>query len=682
MLITSTISSDLMTPGFPPLVYAVQGEQYSRQITMHLYDGGLPWTVPGGVYIAMRYSKPDGTKGYYDTLPDGSRAWSASGNQVNIFVAPQMLAVPGFVTAQLEVSRNQSILASFSLRLKVEANPAAALQQSEDYVNWLKWMEDQLKQALKDAAASGEFSGPAPTLETNSTQYQTGTSPQTPPTGEWLDNVPSVPQGQYLWTKHTSKWNNSSPVTEYSVAYQGQDGTDAQLEIDTVDYQIGTSGSTPPSGEWGSTIPTPQPGKYFWTRRTKKWNAGTAKVDYSVAYAGTNGTSATVQTQTLEYQVGADGQTPPSGAWSPEIPTVPQGQYLWMRYTLQFNTGSPTVIQMPTYQGINGTGAVSSVSGISPDPQGDVPLSAADVGALPTSGGTMAGPINMNGQPISGLNPPTEGAHAANKGYVDGAVRKAAPRNLMGNSYFRNPVAQAGLNGLHGTRMYACDRWPEEGLTVTQSEAGLQFSVPSFGFIYQKIVEIQRKTVTLGYKTSNTSQVQVALYDGALTSQISVKSVAPKNGIVTSVFAVPGQYDIVSIVLYPANGEIIEWVALYEGAYTADTFPEYQPKGYAQEFTECSRYYTRVHAEWISGDAVGEYGLVARVTCPAPMRILPTVLIDGVSAYVNNAWVELGPPSCRYIGAGMYDVVFDYVSGVEAGRSYLLRGLTGLNADL
>lgn len=438
MLITSTISADLRAPGFPPLVYAVQGEQYSRQIKMHLYDGGLPWTVPGGVYIAMRYSKPDGTKGYYDTLPDGSQAWSVSDSTVNVFVAPQMLAAPGFVTAQLEIIQNQSILASFSLRLKVEANPAATLTQSEDYVNWLKWMEDQLKEALKDAAASGEFTGPAPTLEVNTTQYQAGTSPQTPPVGKWLDNVPSVPQGQYLWTKHTSKWNNSSPVTEYSVAYQGQDGADAQLETDTVDYQIGTSGDTPPSGQWSSTIPAPQPGKYFWTRRTKKWNTGTAKVDYSVAYAGTNGDPATVQTQKLEYQVGADGKTPPSGAWSPEIPTVPQGQYLWMRYTLQFNTGSPTVIQMPTYQGINGTGSVSSVAGISPDPQGNVPLSAADVDALATTGGEMTGPIQMNGQPISGLNPPTQGTEPVTKADGDSRYLQKAGGTMAG------PIDMAG----------------------------------------------------------------------------------------------------------------------------------------------------------------------------------------------------------------------------------------------
>lgn len=37
----------------------------------------------------------------------------------------------------------------------------------------------------------------------------------------------------------------------------------------------------------------------------------------------------------------------------------------------------------------------------------------------------------------------------------------------------------------------------------------------------------------------------------------------------------------------------IEWIALYEGEYTAATLPEYQPKGYWAELAECQRYYIR-----------------------------------------------------------------------------------------
>ena len=41
------------------------------------------------------------------------------------------------------------------------------------------------------------------------------------------------------------------------------------------------------------------------------------------------------------------------------------------------------------------------------------------------NGGDMTGAINMNGQPISGLNDPTENTQAARKGYVDAAKKEA-----------------------------------------------------------------------------------------------------------------------------------------------------------------------------------------------------------------------------------------------------------------
>ena len=116
---------------------------------------------------------------------------------------------------------------------------------------------------------------------------------------------------------------------------------------------------------------------------------------------------------------------------------------------------------------MNGTGAVSSVCGVLPDDTGDVPLtaekigarpnswtptaedvgarpnswtptaedvgarpntwtpSAEDVKALPTEGGDMTGPINMNGQSLSGLNSPTKDNEATTKGYVDTAISDA-----------------------------------------------------------------------------------------------------------------------------------------------------------------------------------------------------------------------------------------------------------------
>ena len=140
---------------------------------------------------------------------------------------------------------------------------------------------------------------------------------------------------------------------------------------------------------------------------------------------GDTGTPATLASKSVTYQVSDSGTIIPSGAWGSSVPVVPQGKYLWTRTAVQFNTGDPIISYSVCRMGIDGSGVVSTVAGVSPDATGNVPLSAADVGALPTTGGSMTGTINMNGQPVSGLNDPTEETQAARKGYVDAAKEEA-----------------------------------------------------------------------------------------------------------------------------------------------------------------------------------------------------------------------------------------------------------------
>ena len=146
---------------------------------------------------------------------------------------------------------------------------------------------------------------------------------------------------------------------------------------------------------------------------------------------GDPGEPATLVSSQITYQVGDSGTIIPSGSWSESIPTVPQGKYLWTREITKFNTGSPITKYSVSRFGIDGTGAVSTVAGVSPDADGNVPLTAADVKALPIDGGTMEGPVNMSGQKLSGLNAPTADDEAATKGYVD--TNKVDKANVVNN---------------------------------------------------------------------------------------------------------------------------------------------------------------------------------------------------------------------------------------------------------
>lgn len=140
---------------------------------------------------------------------------------------------------------------------------------------------------------------------------------------------------------------------------------------------------------------------------------------------GDTGNPATLNSSTISYQASDSGTVVPSGTWSNTIPTVAQGKYLWTRVTLAFNTGSAVTSYSVSRMGIDGTGAVSTVCGVAPNSSGNVNLSASNVGALATSGGTMTGDIAMTYNQIKLLGAPTEAADAATKSYVDTTFNNA-----------------------------------------------------------------------------------------------------------------------------------------------------------------------------------------------------------------------------------------------------------------
>lgn len=394
---------------------------------------------------------------------------------------------------------------------------------------------------------------------------------------------------------------------------------------------------------------------------------------------GDAGNPATLTSSAVEYQVSDSGTIIPSGAWSASVPVVAQGKYLWTRTTQTFNTGEPVISYSVSRMGMDGSGSVSSVAGVSPDGTGNIPLTAADIGALSDKGGVMNGSLNMNGQTLFGLNPPTEDSAAATKGYVDNAisdvssyatkdyvnteVRKAAPRNLLDNSDFTNSVNQRGTTAFVGADgiangYIALDRWLFYGTdtTFTVSDDGLNAinSGAKTCGVAQRVnagVIKPGKKYTLAAKGIVTGTVNLSYGVNATTNTESklVETGVDKIHLFTftaNESTADGLYNI----RIRSNAEPVtiklEWFALYEGEYTEDTLPEYHSKGYGAELAECQRYYTRfgVENEVIhignancakSGEAIGIINL------PVAMRIKPTVNIVSGSTdliYGNDAY--------------------------------------------
>ena len=133
MLVTQKMKMHLDRHDMNQRINAVQGDCYTRQVQISLFENGKAWMLPEALEVEVFYKKADGTEGVYDTLPDGTSAWSAEANVLTIQLAPQMMTRQGLVLVQLALRSGQAILHSFGFYLVV----SKALEGvSEDYYNW------------------------------------------------------------------------------------------------------------------------------------------------------------------------------------------------------------------------------------------------------------------------------------------------------------------------------------------------------------------------------------------------------------------------------------------------------------------------------------------------------------------------------------------------------------------
>lgn len=159
MKVTSQITVDLLHPNVATLVYAKQADQQSRFISATLLEGSQPWTPPTGALIAVRYRKPDGTIGWYDTTENKAKAVTMSGNVATIQLAAQALAVSGDVYIELEFyTQSAEKLSSFAWILAVEASAVSDGEiESSNYFNVLAETLAEIVKALPNIQKADEY---------------------------------------------------------------------------------------------------------------------------------------------------------------------------------------------------------------------------------------------------------------------------------------------------------------------------------------------------------------------------------------------------------------------------------------------------------------------------------------------------------------------------------------------
>lgn len=167
-------------------------------------------------------------------------------------------------------------------------------------------------------------------IKTTTITYASSTSGTTKPTSGWTSTIPSVPAGQYLWTKTVWTYTDNTNETGYSVAKMGEKGEKGDKGETGERGPQGIQGLQGPKGDQGIQGPKGADGKTQYTHIAYADNAtggGFSQTDQNKAYIGmyvdftaTDSTDPTKYrwtkwkgsdgAQGIPGKPGADGKTP------------------------------------------------------------------------------------------------------------------------------------------------------------------------------------------------------------------------------------------------------------------------------------------------------------------------------------------------------------------------------------
>lgn len=268
MQITQSIDLNLSIDGIPPQLHMPQGDG-GRIISASLWDGATIYSPPDGTMCMLRFRKPDGTGGLYDTVEDGTKI-NLANNVATIPVALQVLAVGGAVRCQVELyapaaegellSANRLATFAFILFVVPSVYPDAEII-SGDYINIVS---EALKAAL-DEVVDGL------------NEHQ----PRINASGKW--ELWDATKNAYVATEYTAIGKNGARGLGW--------------------YQYGVKASNPQAAAWTGLPAAPKWGEGDWLYNPDNGNVGlcTSRTDNadgsghaSITYTGTiNGTDGT-----------------------------------------------------------------------------------------------------------------------------------------------------------------------------------------------------------------------------------------------------------------------------------------------------------------------------------------------------------------------------------------------------
>ena len=218
----------------------------------------------------------------------------------SVTVDAKAIVCPTGISATVTNSGTKNPTITFTTTSKITAACEATIPVSVDGITINKKFSFAVAKAGTNGANGKD--GTSVTITSQSVTYQASSNGTTAPTGTWSTNIPTVANGQFLWTKTVVNYSNGKSTTSYSVSYKGtngtngangKDGTSVTITSQSVTYQASSNGTTAPTGTWSTNIPTVANGQFLWTKTVVNYSNGKSTTSYSVSYKGTNGTNGT-----------------------------------------------------------------------------------------------------------------------------------------------------------------------------------------------------------------------------------------------------------------------------------------------------------------------------------------------------------------------------------------------------
>lgn len=178
-------------------------------------------------------------------------AFCGSNQCPTVNVTASEIVCPTGVSATVENSGTSKVKITFKTTATISAACEATIPVVVDSIT----VNKKFSFAVAKAGTNGT-NGTSVSVESTSVTYQVGTSGTDKPTGAWSTTVPTVPNGQFLWTKTVVTYSDGKSTTSYSVSYKGTNGANGKNGADAITMSITSSNGTVFKNNAGSTVLT------------------------------------------------------------------------------------------------------------------------------------------------------------------------------------------------------------------------------------------------------------------------------------------------------------------------------------------------------------------------------------------------------------------------------------------